>query len=150
VLRRINVLATNAGNECQQLVRHYIGHTALTGQGVVAILRRRVLEAIDRGVVELEPGIERETVRSLNAHSFRVGLTQDLFAAGEDGSGIALAPRWSSPTTTCDMRANSQWAAMPRRGCSGRCVARAEACHGLLDRYHQIMAEIAHAFCSVR
>ena len=29
----------------------------------------------------------------------RSQLTQDLFAAGEDGSGIALALRWSSPTT---------------------------------------------------
>lgn len=43
--------------------------------------------------------MEVETVRALSAHSFRVGLTQDLFAAGEDGSGIALALRWSSPTT---------------------------------------------------
>src|SRR3546814_5251989 len=68
-------------------------------QGVVAILRRRVLEAIDLGHVELEPGMEGDTVRGLSAHSFRVGLTQDLFAAGEDGSGIALALRWSSPTT---------------------------------------------------
>lgn len=30
VFRRINVLATNAGNDGQQLVRHYIGHRALT------------------------------------------------------------------------------------------------------------------------
>jgi hypothetical protein len=29
----------------------------------------------------------------------RVGLTQDLFTAGEDGAWIALALRWSSPTT---------------------------------------------------
>lgn len=43
--------------------------------------------------------MEGEAVRSLSAHSFRVGLTQDLFAAGEDGAGIALALRWSSPTT---------------------------------------------------
>ena len=64
-----------------------------------AILRRRVLEAVDVGLVELEPGMEGDTVRGLSAHSFRVGLTQDLFAAGEDGAGIALALRWSSPTT---------------------------------------------------
>jgi hypothetical protein len=43
--------------------------------------------------------MEGDTVRGLSAHSFRVGLTQDLFAAGEDGAGIALALRWSSPTT---------------------------------------------------
>lgn len=99
VLRRINVLATDSGREGQQIMRHYIGDKPLTRQGVVAILRRRVLEAIDLGLVELEPGMEGETVKSLSAHSFRVGLTQDLFAAGEDGAGIALALRWSSPTT---------------------------------------------------
>ena len=80
-------------------MRHYIGDKALTRQGVVAILRRRVREAIDLGHVELEPGMEAETIQALSAHSFRVGLTQDLFAAGEDGAGIALALRWSSPTT---------------------------------------------------
>ena len=83
----------------QQIVRHIIGTKPLTRQGVVAILRRRVLEAVDLGHVELEPGTEGDAVRGLSAHSFRVGLTQDLFAAGEDGAGIALALRWSSPTT---------------------------------------------------
>lgn len=43
--------------------------------------------------------MEGNTVRAISAHSFRVGLTQDLFAAGEDGAGIALALRWPSPTT---------------------------------------------------
>lgn len=99
VFRRINVLTSPADTGGQQVVRHYIGAKSLTRQGVVAILRRRVLEAVDLGHVELDPGMERDTVRSLSAHSFRVGLTQDLFAAGEDGAGIALALRWSSPTT---------------------------------------------------
>ncbi len=99
VFRRINLLSNPAGAEGQRIVRHFIGDKALTRQGVVAILRRRVYEAIDLGHVELEPGMEVETVRALSAHSFRVGLTQDLFAAGEDGAGIALALRWSSPTT---------------------------------------------------
>jgi hypothetical protein len=80
-------------------VRQFIGAKPLTRQGVVAILRRRVLAAIDAGHVELEPGREGETAPSLSAHSFRVGLTQDLFAAGEDGAGIALALRWSSQAT---------------------------------------------------
>jgi len=99
VFRRINLLSSPIIGEGQRLVRHFIGDKALTRQGVVAILRRRVLEAIDLGHVELEPGMEAETIRALSAHSFRVGLTQDLFAAGEDGAGIALALRWSSPTT---------------------------------------------------
>lgn len=99
VFRRINVLTSAPDAAGQQVVRHFVGAKALTRQGVVAILRRRVLEAIDLGHVELEPGAEGETVRGVSAHSFRVGLTQDLFAAGEDGAGIALALRWSSPTT---------------------------------------------------
>lgn len=99
VFRRINVLTSRADRHGQQTVRHYVGAKTLTRQGVVAILRRRVLEAIDLGHVELEPGMEGTIARSLSAHSFRVGLTQDLFAAGEDGAGIALALRWSSPNT---------------------------------------------------
>lgn len=99
VFRRINVLTSPPDHAGQQIVRHYIGAKPLTRQGVVAILRRRVLEAVDLGHVELEPGMEGAAVRSLSAHSFMVGLTQDLFAAGEDGAGIALALRWSSPTT---------------------------------------------------
>ena len=99
VFRRINVLTSDAEGEGRQVIRHYIGDKAPARQGVVAILRRRTFGAIDLGLVELEPGMEGEAVRSLSAHSFRVGLTQDLFAAGEDGAGIALALRWSSPTT---------------------------------------------------
>lgn len=99
VFRRINVLTSRPDAAGQQTQRHYIGNKPLTRQGVVAILRRRVLQAVDLGHVELEAGREGDTVRALSAHSFRVGLTQDLFAAGEDGAGIALALRWSSPTT---------------------------------------------------
>lgn len=40
-----------------------------------------------------------EAARALASHSLRVGLTQDLFAAGEDGVGIAHALRSSSPST---------------------------------------------------
>ncbi len=99
VFRRINVLTTALEETGQQLMRHYIGNNGLTRQGVVAILRRRALQAIDLGHVEIAPGEESAAIRALSAHSFRVGLTQDLFAAGEDGAGIALALRWSSPTT---------------------------------------------------
>lgn len=96
VLRRVSLLPAREDNEAPRV---WIGDKALTRQGVVAILRRRVLAAVDAGLIKLEPGTEGETVRALSAHSFRVGLTQDLFAAGEDGAGIALALRWSSPTT---------------------------------------------------
>ncbi len=91
VFRRINVQTSPPNPAHQQVVRHYIGARPLARQEVVSILRRRVLEAVDLGHVELEPRMEGVAVRSLSAHSFRVGLTQDLFAAGEDGAGIALA-----------------------------------------------------------
>ena len=41
----------------------------------------------------------KEAARALSSHSLRVGLTQDLFAAGEDSVGITQALRWSSPST---------------------------------------------------
>jgi integrase len=97
VLRRVTLLPMRGGGAREPGV--WIGDKGLTRQGVVGILRRRVLAAIDDGLIELEPGMEAETVKALSAHSFRVGLTQDLFAAGEDGAGIALALRWSSPAT---------------------------------------------------
>src|SRR3546814_18036857 len=46
VFRRINVLTSPPDPAGQRVVRHYIGAKSLTRQGVVAILRRRVLEAI--------------------------------------------------------------------------------------------------------
>ena len=95
VFRRINILTHNGAEEGETILRHHIGAHGLTRQGVVVILRRRAAAAIADG--HAEPG--EGAVAALSAHSFRVGLTQDLFAAGEDGAGIALALRWSSPTT---------------------------------------------------
>jgi integrase len=99
VFRRINTLNHRTRAGLTREVRHYVGGNALTRQGVVAILRKRALDAIEQGHVKLPPGEEVETIKAISAHSFRVGLTQDLFAAGEDGAQIALAMRWSSPTT---------------------------------------------------
>ena len=76
-----------------------IGTAPLTRQGVNGIYRRVALAAYEKGLVMLPAGKLTETVQALSTHSLRVGLTQDLFAAGEDGTGIAQALRWSSPTT---------------------------------------------------
>lgn len=65
VCRRINVLTSPPDAAGQQTQRHYIGKKPLTRQGVVTILRRRVLEAVDLGLVELEPGTESDTARGL-------------------------------------------------------------------------------------
>lgn len=81
------------------LVTYSIGAAPLTRQGVTGIYRRIALAAASAGLVELPAGELDQAIAALSTHSLRVGLTQDLFAAGEDGSGIALALRWSSPST---------------------------------------------------
>jgi integrase len=76
-----------------------IGTAPLTRQGVNGIYRRVALAAFELGLVSLPAGELTAAVQALSTHSLRVGLTQDLFAAGEDGAGIAQALRWSSPAT---------------------------------------------------
>lgn len=76
-----------------------IGTAPLTRQGVNGIYRRVAYAAYEQGLVTLPAGKLTDAVKALSTHSLRVGLTQDLFAAGEDGTGIAQALRWSSPTT---------------------------------------------------
>ena len=97
----------------QALVTYTIGETPLTRQGVCGIYRRIALAAADAGLVEFTGEHLLEALAALSTHSLRVGLTQDLFAAGEDGAGIALTLRWSSPATalrygrTLAVRSNS-------------------------------------------
>lgn len=76
-----------------------IGKEQLTRQGVNAIYRRIATAAFDQGHVTMSASKVTTAVKALSMHSLRVGLTQDLFAAGEDGVGIAQALRRSSPTT---------------------------------------------------
>ncbi len=76
-----------------------IGTAPLTRQGVNGIYRRVAYAAYEQGLATLPAGELTDAVKALSTHSLRVGLTQDLFAAGEDGTGIAQALRWSSPTT---------------------------------------------------
>ena len=80
-------------------VTYTIGEKPLTRQGVCSIYRRIALTAAEAGLVEISGSRLHEANAALSTHSLRVGLTQDLFAAGEDGAGIALALRWSSPAT---------------------------------------------------
>lgn len=92
--RRLEGTPASAGR-----LRYTVGSRPLTRQGVNAIYRRLALAAYDAGEVAIPVEHLDAAVRALSTHSMRVGLTQDLFAAGEDGSGIALALRWSSPAT---------------------------------------------------
>lgn len=81
------------------LVTYTVGDRPLTRQGVNGIYRRIALAAACAGLVDLPAGELDAAIAALSTHSLRVGLTQDLFAAGEDGAGIALTLRWSSPST---------------------------------------------------
>jgi integrase len=81
------------------LVTYTVGDAALTRQGVTGIYRRIAFAAAEAGLVAVAAAELDAAVRALSTHSLRVGLTQDLFAAGEDGAGIALTLRWSSPST---------------------------------------------------
>jgi len=75
-----------------------VGTTALHPGSVGPLFRRVITRAIDAGSL---PGIDKadlpELLAGVSGHSTRVGLTQDLFAAGEDLAGIMDALRWKSP-----------------------------------------------------
>lgn len=107
IFRRVGVdrrRARMAGVEADQPAEtarttYSIGTASLTRQGVNTIYRRVALCAYDKGLVTMPVSKVNPALKALSTHSLRVGLTQDLFAAGEDGVGIAQALRWSSPTT---------------------------------------------------
>lgn len=70
----------------------------LTSQSVTLIYRAMLDAAGAQGLLGMIDPAEFETWRaSLTAHSTRVGLTQDLFASGQDLAGIMQALRWKSP-----------------------------------------------------
>ncbi|MFC3175004.1 tyrosine-type recombinase/integrase [Novosphingobium bradum] len=71
---------------------------ALTPQSVTLIYRSLLDTARDAGLLgEIAEADYDHWRQSLTAHSTRVGLTQDLFAAGQDLAGIMQALRWKSP-----------------------------------------------------
>ncbi len=81
------------------LARYAIGEGPLTRQGIGAIYKRLARAVIDEGLVKVEPGREGDLLRAISTHSMRVGLTQDLFASGEDGAGVCQAIGWASVST---------------------------------------------------
>lgn len=80
----------------QASVTYCVGDDALTVAAVHGIIRKRALEAADFGLVDLTGDALAKAIKGLSTHSLRVGLTQDLFANGEDAGPIAQALRWSS------------------------------------------------------
>ena len=80
-------------------VTYRIGEGALTSAAMRLIIKRTALAAADQGLVDLMGSELVEAVNALSTHSLRVGLTQDLFANGEDAGPIAQALRWTSTAT---------------------------------------------------
>tara|TARA_B100001765_G_scaffold50891_1_gene29772 strand:- start:24130 stop:25458 length:1329 start_codon:yes stop_codon:yes gene_type:complete len=80
-------------------VTYAVGDGALTPAAVRTILKRTALRAADLGLVDLYGSALDDAIARLSTHSLRVGLTQDLFASGEDAGPIAQTLRWSSTAT---------------------------------------------------
>lgn len=71
----------------------------MTGQSVTLVYRAMLDAAREAGLLSMLSEEQFQVWRrSLTAHSTRVGLTQDLFASGQDLAGIMNALRWKSPT----------------------------------------------------
>jgi integrase len=106
--RSVSDLAPNAHIDWRRMraqnaqparVRYAIGTDPLTRKGVNLIYRRMALRAAALGLVDLAGDELQAALSRLSTHSLRVGLTQDLFAAGEDVGQICQALRWQSTGT---------------------------------------------------
>ncbi len=80
-------------------VSYRIGEAALTPAAVRLIIKRTARRAAEEGLVSLFGEELAAAIAALSTHSLRVGLTQDLFANGEDAGPIAQALRWTSTAT---------------------------------------------------
>lgn len=85
------------------------------------VYRRVAVSAFDQGL-EIPIAKVEKAARALSSHTLRVGLTQDLFAASEDGVGIAQALR----VFTVD-RVAPPASACSQKQCRGACCRRSEA-----------------------
>nr|WP_232476368.1 site-specific integrase [Sphingomonas formosensis] len=75
-----------------------VGATALHPGSIGPIWRALIRRAFDRGAFgDLTAHDLAQLLKGISAHSTRVGLSQDLFAGGEDLFGIMGALRWKSP-----------------------------------------------------
>lgn len=79
-------------------VEYDIGTAALHPGSIGPIFRSIVRRAFDRGMLpDMTADDLARLLKGISAHSTRIGLNQDLFAAGEDLAGIMDALRWKSP-----------------------------------------------------
>lgn len=100
LFRRVGVDRRRARSaEAINQITYTVGQQPLSRQGVTGIYRRVALAAADAGLVDVGGADLFKALAALSTHSLRVGLTQDLFAAGADGAGICLALRWTNQAT---------------------------------------------------
>lgn len=79
-------------------VEYHVGEGALHPGSIAPIYRAILRRAFAAGAFgDLDAATFAAQVRQISAHSTRVGINQDLFAAGEDLAGIMDALRWKSP-----------------------------------------------------
>lgn len=75
-----------------------VGEGALHSGSVTPIVRAMLQRAFAAGAFgDLDAATFAAQLRQVSAHSTRVGVNQDYFAAGEDLAGIMDALRWKSP-----------------------------------------------------
>lgn len=79
-------------------VEYDVGSAPLHAGSIGPIFRTIIQRAFDHGSLpDLTAEDLARLLKGISAHSTRIGLNQDLFAAGEDLAGIMDALRWKSP-----------------------------------------------------
>ncbi|WP_454887659.1 integrase [Sphingomonas oryzagri] len=95
-----HIASTGAGKKAALASTTFtIGEGPLTPAAVRLIIKRTARRAAEEGIVSLIGDALDAAIADLSTHSLRVGLTQDLFATGEDAGPIAQALRWTSTST---------------------------------------------------
>lgn len=79
-------------------VEYDVGDGALHAGSVTPIFREILRRAFAAGAFgDLDAKVFEAQLKQISAHSTRVGINQDYFAAGENLAGIMDALRWKSP-----------------------------------------------------
>ena len=79
-------------------VEYDVGEGAMHSGSITPLLRAMLQRAFNAGAFgDLDAATFEAQVKQVSAHSTRVGVNQDYFAAGEDLAGIMDALRWKSP-----------------------------------------------------
>lgn len=102
-------------------VEYDVGEGALHPASLGPIYRSMIQRAFEAGALaDLTKDDMARLLKGISAHSTRVGLNQDLFASGEDLTGIMDALRWKS--LRMPLASNRNLAA--EAGAAGRLLAK--------------------------